>query len=99
MELIRDRPASDRTIKFEDVHRRCGVAVLEVEFLVMKARSLELVKGVIDQVDQNVRVTWVQPRVLDITAIKKFDSRLTEWIKRVAETEVFLDNETPEILA
>ena len=31
----------------------------------MKALSLGLVKGSIDQVDKKVHMTWVQPRVLD----------------------------------
>ena len=33
--------------------------------LVMKALALGLVKGSIDEVDQRVHLTWVQPRVLD----------------------------------
>ena len=37
----------------------------QVELLVMKALSLGLVKGSIDQVDAKVHMTWVQPRVLD----------------------------------
>ena len=31
----------------------------------MKALSLDLVRGLIDQVDAQVHMTWVQPRVLD----------------------------------
>eukprot|EP00294_Goniomonas_avonlea_P011118 CAMPEP_0114560166 /NCGR_PEP_ID=MMETSP0114-20121206/11316_1 /TAXON_ID=31324 /ORGANISM="Goniomonas sp, Strain m" /LENGTH=382 /DNA_ID=CAMNT_0001745697 /DNA_START=8 /DNA_END=1156 /DNA_ORIENTATION=- len=99
MELIRDRPAHNRLISFVDVATRCTVTVDEVEILVMKALSLELVKGVIDQVDQTVRVTWVHPRVLDLPAIAKFNARLGDWISQVQQTLVFLDNETPEILA
>lgn len=34
--------------------------------LVMKALSLGLVKGHIDEVEQRVHMTWVQPRVLDL---------------------------------
>ena len=37
----------------------------KVELLVMKALSLKLVKGTIDQVEQFVQMNWVQPRVLD----------------------------------
>jgi len=35
----------------------------------MKALSLELVRGSIDQVGQEVTMTWVQPRVLDLTQV------------------------------
>ena len=38
---------------------------LQVEVMVMRALSLGLVKGSIDQVAGAVSVTWVQPRVLD----------------------------------
>ena len=33
--------------------------------LVIRALSLNLVKGVIDEVDERVHMTWVQPRVLN----------------------------------
>ena len=42
---------------------------LQVEFLVMKALSLGLVKGTIDEVKQLVNMTWVQPRVLDLSQV------------------------------
>ena len=35
----------------------------------MKALSLGLVRGSIDQVSQEVTMTWVQPRVLDINQV------------------------------
>ena len=35
----------------------------------MKALSLGLVKGSIDQLNQEVNMTWVQPRVLDIDQV------------------------------
>ena len=31
----------------------------------IRALSLNLVKGVIDEVDEKVHMTWVQPRVLN----------------------------------
>ena len=39
--------------------------ILDVEMLVIRALSLNLVKGVIDEVDERVHMTWVQPRVLN----------------------------------
>ena len=45
------------------------VFFLQVELLVMKALSLGLVKGFIDEIDQKVSLTWVQPRVLDLQQV------------------------------
>lgn len=42
---------------------------IQVEMLVMKALSLGLVKGSIDEIDQKVHMTWVQPRVLDLQQV------------------------------
>ena len=41
----------------------------QVELLVMKALSVGLVKGSIDEVDRRVHMTWVQPRVLDLQQV------------------------------
>lgn len=42
----------------------------QVELLVMKALSVGLVKGSIDEVDGRVHMTWVQPRVLDLQQVR-----------------------------
>lgn len=59
------RPSNNRVLTFSEIASETKLPVTEVEFLVMKALSLGLVKGAIDQVAQTVQMTWVQPRVLD----------------------------------
>jgi 26S proteasome regulatory subunit N9 len=38
-----------------------------VEFLIMKAMSLKLVRGMIDEVDEVVHIDWILPRFLNNT--------------------------------
>lgn len=47
------------------------VSCSQVELLVMKALSVGLVKGSIDEVDKRVHMTWVQPRVLDLQQVRQ----------------------------
>ena len=53
----------------------------------MKALSLELIRGTIDQVDQIVRITWMQGRVLDKKGIAGMKERLEGWSQGVQGLE------------
>jgi hypothetical protein len=60
-----ERPSLERTLSFEDIADRVVVPLDKVEWVIMRALSLKLIKGTMDQVDQTVDVQWVVPRVLD----------------------------------
>ena len=45
--------------------------ILDVESLIIRALSLNLVKGTIDEVDEKVHMTWVQPRVLSVDQVRE----------------------------
>jgi 26S proteasome regulatory subunit N9 len=51
----------------------------------MKAMSLGLVKGSIDQVDELVRITWVQPRSLDKDRLRVMKNKLSKWKDNVEQ--------------
>jgi len=89
------------------------ICLVEVELLVMRALSLKLVKGVIDEVSERVHMTWVQPRVLNTEQVThwalsnciklyiqigRMRDRLSCWVKEVAETETLIEENARPIL-
>lgn len=98
MEMVFRRASDDRTLTFEDIASECKVSVSEVELLLMKAMSLETIKGSIDEVDQTVQVKWVQPRVLNTQQIESMRDRLGQWTSKLEESVVYLENNAPELL-
>jgi len=99
MELVFRKPGAERTIPFKEVAAVCQVKESEVEFLLLKAFALKVVKGLIDQVEQTVRVKWVQPRVLDKGQIGSLRDRLTAWGAEVTKTASDLETTAPDLFA
>ncbi|KAI5302960.1 26S proteasome regulatory subunit [Ascosphaera pollenicola] len=73
------RPSNDRSMTFAYIRLQTKVQPNQVEHLVMKALSLGLLKGSIDQIAQIAHITWVQPKVLDMNQIDQMRVRLQEW--------------------
>jgi 26S proteasome regulatory subunit N9 len=48
----------------------------------MRAMSLGLIKGSIDEVAQSITITWVQPRVLNTIEIATLSNQLGDWVER-----------------
>ncbi|KAH8701696.1 putative proteasome regulatory particle subunit [Talaromyces proteolyticus] len=78
-EAVFRRPPHDRTMTFSTISAETKVKTEEIEHLIMKALSLGLIKGSIDQVSQIARINWVQPKVLDMKQIEGMRNRLKEW--------------------
>uniref|UniRef100_A0AAR2K8U6 26S proteasome non-ATPase regulatory subunit 13 n=1 Tax=Pygocentrus nattereri TaxID=42514 RepID=A0AAR2K8U6_PYGNA len=98
MEMTFTRPTNNRQLTFQDIAQSAQIPVNEVELLVMKALSVGLIKGSIDEVDQTVQMTWVQPRVLDLHQIKGMNERLELWCKDVKKTAVLVEQQAHDIL-
>ncbi len=75
-----------RTLSFKEVEAVCRLPAEEVEFLLMRSMSLGLITGVIDNVDENIVISRVQPRVLDRESIGVMAKRLATWCKNVEST-------------
>jgi len=82
-ESVFRRPPHQRAMSFSTISADTKVRPNQIEHLVMKALSLGLVRGTIDQVDEVVNFTWVQPRILDMSQIASMSQRLGEWGENV----------------
>uniref|UniRef100_A0A8W8MJE7 26S proteasome non-ATPase regulatory subunit 13 n=1 Tax=Magallana gigas TaxID=29159 RepID=A0A8W8MJE7_MAGGI len=98
MEMTFQRPATNRQLTFHEIADETQLPNNEVEMLVMKALSLGLVKGSIDEIDQKVHMTWVQPRVLDLQQIATMQKRLEQWTEDVSGMEQLLEVKAKDIL-
>lgn len=97
IEAVFKRPTSSRVLTFETIAHETRLSINEVEHLVMKALSLGLLKGFIDQVSQTVTVTWLQPRVLNRDNIESMRLRLVQWDNDVKNLSVWMENEGKEV--
>jgi len=98
MEMTFRRSSTDRLLTFEAVAAQTHLPVDKVELLVMKALAKGLVKGSIDQVDQTVNLTWVQPRVLDKDQVKTLMSKISNLNDSIRLMENMIENNASEIL-
>lgn len=89
MELAFSRSLDD-SISFTEVEKACRLPSKEVEYLLMRCMSLGLISGVIDNVDECVSISRVQPRVLEREPIGAMSSRLQTWCTNVDEMVTFL---------
>lgn len=78
-EAVFRRPPHDRAMTFQMISKETNVQPTDIEILIMKALSLGLLRGSIDQVAEIARINWVQPKVLDPGQIEGMRVRLREW--------------------
>lgn len=98
MELSFKKRSADRSFPFELISQETRLPVNEVELLVMKALSIGLIKGSIDEVNQIVHITWVQPRVLDKAQIESLRGLLGTWSEKVKSSVYMVEDQVPELL-
>jgi len=98
MELSFKRKSTERSFSFETIAQETRLPVNEVELLVIKALSLGLIKGTIDEVSRTVHVTWVQPRVLDKGQIQSLQVLLATWSEKVKGSMYMVEDQVPELL-
>lgn len=91
--LIFERPSSERCLTFADIAKRTKSP--HVEHMVMRALSLSLIQGSLDEIDQTVQVTWVMPRVLTKEQMADLASHFGTWAIKVSQTKDTMTEQTP----
>lgn len=88
----------DRNIYFSDIASVCQVQRDDVELMVMKAMSLELVRGNIDEVAQRVQIDWIQPRYLNKEHLSLLINRMKEWEGKMEQVIAQVEGSATELL-
>lgn len=97
MNMVFELPSHERCISYSAIAEVSRVPLDQVDWILMRAMSLGLIKGKIDEVAQTVNVSWVQPRVLDKSEIVTISSQLSDWVERVKGTLVSVEEQTLEL--
>jgi 26S proteasome regulatory subunit N9 len=105
VEMVFERPASERTLLLADIAKRLEIPLLQVEWVLMRAFSVKLMEGSMDQVGDGdeggsiVHVTWILPRVLDAAQMSDLSTRFGEWAAKVSATKEYMQEQTPTMTA
>jgi 26S proteasome regulatory subunit N9 len=96
--LVFSKPPHERTLSFEEIATALQVPTDQVEWVLMRAMSVELLKGEVDQVDQTVHITWLLPRVLNQSQIKDLAARIGTWAETVQTTHKDVQQQATPVL-
>lgn len=88
-----------RALNFADVATRTKLPVDQIELLAMRALSLGLIRGSIDQVDGKLNMHWVKPRVLDLRQVGTLKKRLDQWTSDVKQMSSLVEQQAGDILS
>jgi 26S proteasome regulatory subunit N9 len=98
--MVFERPSAERTLGFAEIAQRVQLTSIDqVELVVMRAFSVGLLQGYMDQVDQTVQVTHVVPRVLTRNEMQDLSQRYGEWAQKVNQTKGYMQQQTAAFIS
>ncbi len=77
---------NDRRVAFSEIAAATKVAQDQIEFLLIRAISVGIIRGSIDQVEGFITVSWIQPRLLDNEQIGELLKAVELWNDKVGNT-------------
>ena len=82
LDLVFQKNKNERVVFYREIAATCFCELDKIEFLLIKALSLGLIKGYIDEVENKLVVNWIQPKYLDREKIIILHDRLDQWIQK-----------------
>lgn len=98
LELLFEVEKDDRSLKFSRIAQHCQLEKSDVELLLMKAMSLQLIKGNIDEVDEVVHVDWMLPRYLSKAHLEIMTRKLQDWEGKMEHVIRLVEGQSEELL-
>jgi PCI domain. len=83
LELISLKSTTNKHLSFKEISEFSGTSINDVEHLIIKCFSLNLIKGYINQIDEMLIVTWLQPRILNLDQVNVLYNHLLNWDSQV----------------
>lgn len=83
LELISLKSTTEKQLTFKEISDFTGTPVNDVEHLIIKCFSLNLIKGYINQIDELLTVSWLQPRILNLDQVNVLYKHLCNWNNQV----------------
>jgi len=87
VELVFTKPASERTLTFTEIAQGLEIPIEQVEWVIMRAFSVKLMEGTMDEVDGTIHVTWILPRALGTQQMADLAAQFGEWADKVSTTK------------
>jgi 26S proteasome regulatory subunit N9 len=98
LELLFTVDKDDRSLTFARISSHCQIDKIDVELLVMKSMSLDLVKGTIDEVDEVIHIDWILPRYLSRDHLAIMVGKLGEWSEKMENVIRLVEDGSEELL-
>ena len=98
LELLFQVHKDDRSLSFDRISHNCQIDKNDVELLVMKSMSLDLIKGTIDEVDEVVHINWILPRYLSKDHLSIMVGKLGEWSEKMENVIRLVEDGSDELL-
>ena len=96
--MIFEVDKDERQLPFAKIAETCQIELADVELLIMKAMSLHLIKGTIDEVNQCVQVDWCLPRYLNKSHLELMATKMRAWEAKLDGAIRLAENSAVELV-